>query len=468
MMPGGFPNVRFVASPDEGADTLYECNVSLEDKYVGHDGFDAGAPTWSAEPGAVGGVEGYRTLTFSHYINADPGIAAIAFRDLARILLASDAWLRVQMTASSPPVWFRTWRSTPGGMSLERVMLATGGVASGKYAVPLTLTADPFAVGALLTLATGTVNNDPVAGTNPNVLLLGAPVGDAAAPAVVTVDKWATSNQTNLIQITTIPTGYTAPYRVNIGTGDALTTLLSVGSPATDSTAVGGSHRQASLSGTGTWEDGTTVTTMSAFDVELPDLPAGDYLVYVRLRPSDTTAVAEIAMQIGHSGMVFYRTLHAMIGPDPVQWRWLAMGLVQFPVGVTIPTGMRLAAPTVTDAAVRMTARRTAGAGGIDFDAIALIPSSPTSAALAISHSGTDTAGPETVDSEIEDVYKLSGGAYLPTNLEVAGGFPYLHPGQAHALHRFEQIQGSAVGDRKDASEPVTVSYRPRYLWMQP
>jgi len=159
----GWPKVALVSSPDTTATILYQFNTTRK-AHVGHAGFDSGTAEWSGEPGAQGGTEGYRSIRFTHYVDGSDAAAVTALTTLSRLLMADYGWLLIQQRPTATPVWAKVWRSTPGALSWDRILLDDGAVA-GKYGIDLELTADPHLYGEEITLATGIVVNDTAVST---------------------------------------------------------------------------------------------------------------------------------------------------------------------------------------------------------------------------------------------------------------------------------------------------------------
>ena len=459
-----YPKVQLVASPDVNATVLYDFNLDRNRK-VGRDGFDAGVPTWHGDPGAVGGYDDYRTIRFTHRFESSETTAQASLATLGQLLTADKSWLLIQQRQSSAPVWARVWRSSPAALSWDQVQIRTetgAGSPRGKYELALELTADPYLVGAQVTLASGTVNNDPAAGSNPNVLLLGTPVGDAPSPAVVQVGYSADPQyRTVLAQITPVSASYVKPVVFQFGASDGWT----ANNPGADTTTndgaySGGSYRSATFSG-------------SAFTRTDSTIPPGTYHVLLRCAPVSSALVFNATFSNGPvaDSPSVLRTFN--FNASATLARYVSFGLVQWLYGVFLSED-KIAGTSPASSVLRLAVDRLSGSGNLRLDALVLVPTVRVARTLLVGHKSSLTVT-ETIDSELDSVYALSGGAYLSQNTTVEGGSPLVHPGVPNALHLVEQVGDvllvdpfASNGDRKATTFTVSVQYRPYWLWPRP
>lgn len=464
-----YPKVQIVASPDPGATVLYDFNVDPTRK-VGRDGFDAGYPEWRGEPGTVGGVDDYRTIQFTHLIDAvDDTTARANLIKLGQLLLADKGWLLIQQRASSNPRWARIWRSSPGALSWDRVQIRTttgSGAAKGKYAFDLALEADPFLQEASVTLASGTITNDPASGSFQ--LALPDVLGDAPAPAIVTMTPSARADGAlHLLQCAPVlAAGTGAPIVWQVGTGDGWS-VSAMAAATADADWSGGSYRQ---------------TTGAAASVGgSKTVQPGHYRAFVRAgAPAAATGVWRFGFYSSPLSAPVVSESWQIVAGSADEAQWHPVGIVTFPLGAALADSVLAVEPAIT-VTVAMTIDRISGTGNLNVDAIVLLPVSDEATSLrwAVFCNVADTSiTNDIVDGDQQIIYSRDpGDSKLKTRPPVAmGGFPVLQPGPnvMHILGAL--VGGKADGDGVLATVPsrvdlitvttaVIVTYRPRYLW---
>lgn len=122
-----FPLVKFVDSPKPTAAVRFDFNVESSDapRRVGGEGFTLGVPTLEGDPDAVEVSYGWRELLVPHRVNGSKQSALAVLSTLSRELLRPTNWLLVQLDALTAPVWFKTYRTAPAALSLDRVYVNT-------------------------------------------------------------------------------------------------------------------------------------------------------------------------------------------------------------------------------------------------------------------------------------------------------------------------------------------------------
>lgn len=468
----GWPKIQLVATPDVGATVLYDFNVDPRRRSTSHEGFDLGAPDWPGRPGQQGGVEGYRTIRFTHYLDAkDATAAGVALSALGQRLTVPFNWLLIQQRAGVTPTWAKVWRSTPGALSWNDVQ--SDAAAAGRYSVEVSFTADPYLVGASITLANAvTVNNDPASGTNPNRYSLATVIGDAPVPAIVT----ATPNtaQDGSLRLLGITAGAATATVWQVGTGDGWT-VGNYAAATTDAAWSGGSYRATTLGSGGATPNRGTLSTSKT-------MQPGRYYMLVRAgQAAAATSTFQFTFYAGPLGLsTVSDTWTVAAGTGAAQWH--PVGLVTFPQGAAQSVAYLAAEPTIS-ASVQLNVDRISGTNQINVDAIALIPVPDGTATLsyAVFTAGDFSITADIVDSEQELVYARNTSTnVLMTRPAISfGGFPVLTPG-ANVLHLYGALVGSSAsassagagttsrGDTITTSHTVTVKYRPRWFWPRP
>lgn len=455
-MTAPWPRIALVATPDVGAAVFYEFNLNPRIQ-VAHQGFDLGAPQWNGEPGAQGGTEGYRTINFTHWVDGGDAAAVTEMSTLGQLLTADYQWLLIQSRSGAAPTWAKVWRSTPGALSWDDLRIDKA--VKGRYGIPLSSTADPYLVGANIALATGqTVNNDPAAGSNPNVLVLGAVVGDAPAPAVLSVDNDNKASRTALHQMAVVPAGYTAPSVLQFGSTESWKVGSSnmAGSATVDAAYSGGSYRATVFTGAQSLTWGTVTVV------------PGDYMALLRITPVSATQVIKVSVSAEIGGLhTITTTFSAGAGNTP---RWVLVGTLRIPLGAALPDSIIAGAPSSAyDISVGLD--RISGTGEANVDCLVLVPAPWTSRTLLVENNAAVTGTPpQTIDGVNEVVYSRASptGAFLKDLVAIRGGFPLLWPGQTNALHIYGNVDRSDTTDVITHTFGVDVTYRPRWLWPQP
>jgi len=468
-----YPKVQLVASPDVNATVLYDFNVDTTRK-VGRDGFDPGVPEWRGEPGVNGGSYDYRTIRFTHLLDATNDTTARAsLATLGQRLQAASSWLLIQQRQSSAPTWAKVYRSSPAALSWDRVQIRTtagSGPAAGKYAIELSLTAEPLLVGALETAGSGTVSNDPASGSF--LLPLSTVKGDAPAPAIVSVQPSArTDGALHTLHVTPeLAAGTASPILLQVGSSDGWS-VSNFGSGVPDADWSGGSYRQ--------------TTTGTAGLSRTSTIQPGNYIAYVRAGgPVGAAGVWQFILASSVLGNRFVASdpYTVIAGTDAAQWH--RIGRLNVPQGTAL-TPEQLAAEATVSTFLLLLCNRVAGSGNLNVDALLLVPVSDNSTNLEwmVAATAVDTAVTRDVidaDQRVIVARDTSTGAlkYRP-NPVARGAYPVLQPG-ANVMVMLGACAGGAAdatalladvpnrGDVIGVTSTVTVTYRPRYFWPQP
>lgn len=179
-------DIAFVDSPATGATVRLDLSNPAGGVYQARGGLDIGAPDLLGGSESVGSEYGLREITVTVHLVASKAVALTAQAAVARELLRERNYLKVIPDGAVTPVWFNTYRSSPGDITLD---LADRDV----WTLAFTVDADPFAVGALESLSAVSITNDPAAGTNRLRYTLPSIKGDALTPLIVTLDMASAS-----------------------------------------------------------------------------------------------------------------------------------------------------------------------------------------------------------------------------------------------------------------------------------
>lgn len=472
--------VQFVASPDVGAEVLFDFHSfgewSDDDVWPGHDGFTLGAPSLEGEAGAYGVEYGLRQLSFNLLIRGSHSDAVAQSAALARHLVSASArtrWLMFQFSKSSAPIWFKTWRTAPGDIDFE---LVDSSRARNIWGIPITLDAEPFAYGERVTIPAFTVNNDPDASTNPCMVVLPEILGDAPAQARYELVAAAThSIPSPMFSVTPVPDSFTAPIVIQFGTGDTVT-------PGTDMNAAGGST---SYSG-GSYRPIDFATDSSLVKRATVPVPAGTrpgrYALMLRAARSSTADV--IAFRAGVHGRILGDTvtMDRPVTSTGGYAQWLDLGTFTLP-----PGGVDYDTAAMTATNLEIHVQRVTGATfGVNLDVLVLMPvelldGEPGQRLTVLPDAIPASPSRFRIDGDTESFQKFTSNAVAPANYPLPDGqIPVLSPGRRNVLHFFRQTQSAAredgiLGDQRatvdnrDAvtmTTTITVSYAPRFLWL--
>lgn len=469
-----YPLIQFVSDASTSATLRYDFhakNASYETRPLGGDGLDLGTPSFTGDPDSAGAEYGYRRLSLTQRIVGTKTEAMSRMTTLARELLRAQNWLKVQVDATAPVRYFKTYRTEPGSLSLEHIETA------GAWDIVVPLVADPFAYGARETLSPITINNDPVAGTNPCRAVLPTILGDAPAPLRILMNP---GNATGLygfrhmfaVHATTdSPAG---PVTWAVGGTDGWTAGTDTAASSADATMSGGNRRVVSFA--------TVATMATRISGSAPAaLPAGKYKVLVRVARSDLDSTfglrfgQNVAFSYRYGETVaFDRAASTAVGHAA----WVDLGDFQHPYGHLVPAGQEGGAATPD---VSLQAERRTGTGSLYLDAFLLVPLETTTTIqnrllfseqnLGAIDSGAATG---TWDGDWEGAWSFNqfGVANSDFVAELQGQFPAVVPGATNTLHMLQQVNGRRPFFGQDnpdiitGTSVLTLSYYPRYLYL--
>lgn len=477
-----YPLFQLTSGPSTSATVRYDFNNQANPRaYPLSEGLDLGVPEFVGDPESAGVSYGYRDMQLVQRIRGGSKTEAMSRMSiLARELLRADNWLRVQMTPATESVWFRTYRTTPGSLSLEHVQVAQSGAQPTYDAWDITvpLVAEGFAYGARVSLSPVTVTNDPASGTNRVHYILPTVLGDAPAPLRVHVNPDNPVYMNGYRWMLALHSADTqqSPILWQIGGSDGWTagTDTSASTATNPTEYTGGTYRAVSFATVA-----ALTTRISGSTPSTP--PPGRYKVLARVVRSDTASV--FSVRFGQAiGPAVYG-----YGPTVVTTRaastaarhatWVDLGEQTFPTGWSAPPGN---AGLPSPPAIALQLGRVSGAGSANIDAILLQPiameTTREARTLFSEFYGLGIfvdGGVGIWDGDYETFWSYSQfGAAVPVTPELVGQFPRVIPDVTNTLTILQQVNGrtSIFGD--DASDlltattEITLSYHPRWLFL--
>lgn len=465
-----FPEVQFVASPDVGAAVRFDFNQagswSTDQVWPAHDGVSLGAPTLEGDPDGIGTEYGFRRLSFDLIIVGTHASAATKVSALAKELVRQTNWLRVRMTPTSVPVWFKTYRSAPSALNFEHVY-ASDDVTRNTFGVSIELDADAFAYGARVTQTAVTINNSPVAATNPMWKLLPTVVGDAPAPArFEIVPSGAVTYRQPLLSVAGLNQAPVIWPTTNLVGGTDTTSVETTGA---GTGYVSGDYRRISFA----TNTALTNRLAGAPFVFPATMPPGKYRVLVRVSRTDTTS--RFTMRLRQQISVLVPDVFgpavpfggAVTSPAVNRAAWVDLGVFSWPTNLP-PDDAQFALPQ--GPSISFEAGRASGSGSLDVDVFMLIPVPDNSESVRSLISFGPNAGDKIVVDGDGEYVGFPGYVVGPDS--VSGAFPMLRPDGENSLYYVEQTlaeQGNGTFNDSDVltrSSVVTVSYRPRWLYL--
>jgi hypothetical protein len=328
------PIVQFVDSPSTTATVRYDFNVTSPTLrcFPLHEGIDLGTPSFTGEPEGVGAIYGYRAMRLTQRIIGTRAVALARMSLLAKELLRTpNNWLRFQWDASATPVFFKTFRTEPGAISLENA----GNADAWDLSVPLE--ADPFAYGPLVTLSTiqfeQTISTDLDATWNPMTVALPALKGDAPTPLRITLTppSLASTGEEFMIGCVSGTSSMLDP-GFDIGTGDGLTAGTGTAAGVANAADVGGSCRTITIA---TGDGGTGSSMARRLSGNLTGtLPQGRYKVHVRYEADTAANIKTYIFRFSTYGTTVSVPVGTSGGGAVTQQGWVDLGEIPFPQGV--------------------------------------------------------------------------------------------------------------------------------------
>lgn len=439
-----WPSMRFCAGPSVDSETRYDLNangIGCQTNLL-HEGFGLGMPALSGEAGGRGRVWSDRTLSLPLEVEGGKGEAFVRLERVARELMRDENWLEWQLDADSAPRWFHIYATAPAPLSLSEVYTERE---VNAWGTTLSAAADPFAVGAEVTVGPFTVTNSPAAGTNPMQVTLDAVEGEAPAPATVLVAKGSTGAMLG-------PAVAVAPTEAGVFTAGSWGG--GVGTAVTDTGYLAGSYRPT----TGALADWATVATFTP-----ADLAFGRWRTLLRLAASSNAGSISLRWKVSASGVASQVYSTPVVIPCRQQRRWVSAGEVPWPLIDGTPLG-------VTGTTVlTLEAKRIQAGGELWLDNRLIMLSADPGATLLRTEPDAvfGASSAVLVDAENRQVAASVAGAPVRAPA-AAGGWPYLSPRNDNVLWLAQNLDptfSTGVHDDPASTTTVTVTYQPRYLW---
>lgn len=461
-----WPRIRFVASPKPGARVLFDFNDDGSALYPKTwplaNGFTLGEASLSGTPGAVGRVYGNRTPKFTLVVAGSKADTVTVLNRLARELIRRESYLEMQLSESQSAVWFHTYAADPGGLSFDEVY--DDETRAAAWQADISLPADAWAEGESKALPVKALSNNPATGGCFYEL---PPIdGDAPTPLTISVRPGAAWNQRRVLMscfpvmpdaVRAAPVVYDASQFTASGSTGAVTAgaqWFGAGARRVDFNATPASATRLTLAA------GT------------PPPAPGRYSVFVRV--AATTADTEFA--ISFDGYNYSAVEFPAVGVANAT-RWLSMGDFMF------PNGLDTTAIDLDDYAdsidLRISAVRLAGAGNLDINGVMLLPvetvgSEGARTLITRPYGVWDFTSRRTIwDGTAETLRQTSlTGGVISTILDVetSGAFLTADPKSRNFLALLLQTgmprTGLSTTDEIAETTELTISYRPRYLWM--
>lgn len=440
------PLLRFVETPTEASVVRLDINDvgATVDVRTLHDGFSLGMPELGGQPGRQGRKLGLRTLALPMAVEGPRTAALAAHRALAREAMR-DGWIQWQLDASTKPVWFRVYASTPEPVSFERVRRDRD---RDSWGFKLSLQADGPGVGEVVTLGPFTVTNSPLAGAHAMQVALPEIEGDVPAQANVRVAKagWSAAPA-----VGSMPTPMAS---------FAATTWANVTGPTADSAFLDPAGYR-----TFTQPPVAGYVTTATFDPT--GLAPGRYSTMLRLRGSATGSRFLARWKVLSEGA----TSSIYSEPFPIastpNLRWVNGGDIPWPLidggSLGIPAESRL----------QLSIWQLSGTDSLRLDdCVLLTPAAVGRSTGTMLRMRADTPKAGTTEFNLlvsgdERRTVLSSTAAIQRPPTTEGVWPILRPGEANHIFLAQTIAPAdlSFNDDKASTAQVTVTYRPRFLW---
>lgn len=384
---------------------------------------------------------------------------AAALQQLYRELDRPANILRYQ-PATSQPVFFRIFRSTPDAVTWNPV----------EKEATVRVPAEPFALGLRQTLSPVTVTNSPAGGLYWDMADV---AGDVETPLFL---QFTTS--------TVIGSGHSPTSVIGVrrrGTPSAMPMVLQAESMTmgTDTTV---QPNDPLMSGAGSNFIRCSFATQTALVARatIAGWPSGSsvdyrgtYRVFLRGRSSDPNFSSFQASLVtdGPNGIAGVSVTNGPVslsafGATP---SWVDMGLIEMPAGSSVGTdGYSGSDLPVRGIYLALWLARTAGTGTLDIDCLVLVPADDR--LLLIDWASVTIAADYLVlDSARTTVYALDSGGAVWSGFAgtLAGGPPMVSPGVTNRIVFVLDVDGIDLAGTLTTTT-VTPYYWPRYLTVRP
>ena len=469
-----YPIVQLVSVPESGATVRFDFNNagawSDTQTWPLHDGFTIGPPQLQGDPGNYGNQYGPRSLEFNLIVSGTFADAARISSRLALELGWRRNWLLFQLSPFSTPVWFHTYRTTPGALDFSR-LLGTSDAQEACFGIGVSMAADPFACGERIVLDTYTIKNDMRASSG-NALSVVLPeiLGDAPAPLRLEMTAEETHDiPSPMISVTPVPDGFILPI-LPCGTGDVVTAIGDTEDPPS------------SISRSIPF--GVTENLASRAYFALDGFRPGRYQAFLRVgRGVGSSASYTFQARVASRSANPLQTLERVNVDGPAYKQYVDLGTI------SLPTGLQdWDAAALGHTFLNLFVGRTSGSSALTVFGLVLVPvelfeDEPGLRLTVFPDELPASPSVLRVDGDGGYVQAYLGSGALTAIVNPAwmtGQFPQVVPGRANLLTLLRQTSTDArpdglLGDQRDTlnnadstsmQTTLTVSYQPRFLYL--
>ena len=403
-----------------------------------------------------------RTIAFTlRLLAASAGQKATALTGLGRELNKQNGVLRLQWSDASVATWYRLLRSPSNPIRRLRP--------DGKaLLVDVELVAEPFGLGAAVTVGPTTVNNDPAAGSNGCFIDVTGVTGDVDTKPKIKMS----ANSNNMAPILAVR-------RHGIVTDIAPLVQAEAATQGTDTTTgadalmSGGSRSRCSFATVATMA--TRLTVDLPYSGGLPRTAArGNYRLWVMIASSNNTSVYALRQRIvsGFGGSIPMLTGPTVTyTPTVANDRYLAdLDLFGVPVGPDPLYDGYGGEANCGGVQVQIQVQRVSGAGSLDLDFVAAMPADEETCRMATTYLDI------VLDGANNTIFTPGGfdevtAASVPA-IARDGGIPKLTPDQTNRIYILRP-DGLGTGfvhgpDVKSRTASLTITWNPCYLTWAP
>lgn len=458
-----YPLLRLVSEPSLSAEIRFDFNDGP--CWYTAESLTLGVPPMLGDPGGVGVEYGSAVHEFTVWVEGSEPDALRRQSQLARELTREHTYLLYQLSVTSPPVWWRIVRSTPGGVSGTHVYRDRD-PQRWQLAVRLvTAPDDPFGMGEQVTHAV-TITNDPATGGL--VAELPPIKGDAPAPLVVEIDAGSTDYLRPWLSVTVLDGTWPG---LQWWQAESLTP--GAGAAVVAGAALSGGSGVQRTVPVGSWGAARLVTGSAVLPF------AGRWRLFARLGVWVLSSGATASFTVTGAGDSVSDAASTTFDVALTSTRGVVADLGIF----TFPKGNMPAAKPYTLATCEFGVDVAANVSGavafVTADYIVAVPLDlPLDAAAQTTsldfRNPTQTSGAATLrlDGETGSVTEIAAGALGVASPEIpVGDFLRGVPGAVNVLHVLPRrgvvtSGGTTSSDNLTDSTALAVSYRPRYVYL--
>lgn len=407
----------------------------------------------------AGSAYGLRTLVIRLLVDRDnPDLVAESMQALFREIDRPTNILKWQPNTSRP-VFFQTFRSSPE----DAVEYVSDG---GRQFVKISLLAKHYAIGLKETpVSAQTLNTDPAGAGNPCFFDITSPKGDLPAPAIIKAPA-STSSHTSLFAVRRRGTVGNVPFlkQVESFTMGTDTTVL-----ANDPVFSGaGSNYARCTFSTVTGMATRAHLTVAAFATASVDL-RGTYRVFCRYRKNTAGDGVLMRLAWGTDANPGAFVNPSVTLPSVSTICYADLGEVNIPYGVD-PRYDGLSGVELVHKGIRpaIQLQRTSGATTVDLDHLLFVPADESLGYTTFPAADSGTYW--FLDADDDSNHQRDASDEVIPNEPPSGptgGYPWLQPGQTNRLYIVRNMGPGGTTSLTTITN-WSVSYYPRYLWVQP